>query len=82
MYQQKENRMNYQEKIFEALKNGSKLQCTEGANYKTWLIHPNGTTETVRRDSANKVCETYFSKLVFGELGGIRISDRYLTSNA
>ena len=72
--------LKYQEKIFEALKNGSKLQCTEGSNYKTWLIHPNGKTETVRRDSANKVCETYANKLVFGEHGGIRIIDRYLTS--
>lgn len=62
----------YQTKIVEALKNGAKLQCTEGTNYKTWLIYPNGNKENIRRDSANKVCSNFESKLVFGELSGIR----------
>lgn len=62
----------YQTKIVEALKNGAKLQCTEGENYKTWLVYPNGEKENVRRDSANKVCLDYESKLVFGEWSGIR----------
>ena len=62
----------YQTKIVEALKNGAKLQCTEGANYKTWLVYSDGKKENVRRDSANKVCSDFESKLVFGEWSGIR----------
>jgi hypothetical protein len=61
----------YQTKIVEALKNGAKLQCTEGANYKTWLVYPNGKIENIRRDSANKVCLDYENKLVFGLNEGI-----------
>ena len=62
----------YQIKIVEALKNGAKLQCTEGKNYKTWLIYADGKKQKVRRDSANKVCIDFESKLVFGEWSGIR----------
>ena len=63
---------NYQTKIVEALKNGAKLQCTEGSNYKTWLVYPDGKRKIVRRDSANKICSDFESKLVFGEWSGIR----------
>jgi len=59
----------YQTKIVEALKNGAKLQCTEGPNYKTWLIYPDGRKENIRKDSANNDFE---SKLIFGEWSGIR----------
>jgi hypothetical protein len=62
----------YQTKIVEALKNGAKLQCTEGANYKSWLVYPDGKKVNVRRDSVNKVCSDFESKLVFGEWSGIR----------
>lgn len=62
----------YQEKIKQALISGALLQCTEGENYKTWLVYQNGKIETVRRDSAEKVCEMYFNSLVFGETNGIR----------
>lgn len=62
----------YQEKIKQALISGALLQCTEGKNYKTWLIYPNGKKEIVRRDSAEKVCESCFGSLVFGEISGIR----------
>jgi hypothetical protein len=62
----------YQTKIVEALKNGAKLKCTEGTNYKTWLVYPNGKIENIRRDSANKVCSAFAPKLVFGEWSGIR----------
>jgi len=61
----------YQKKIKQALIDGALLQCTEGKNYKTWLIYPNGSIENIRRDSANKVCELYFGSLVFGESTGI-----------
>lgn len=62
----------YQTKIVEALKKGAKLQCTEGVNYKVWLVYPNGNKENVRRNSANKVCLDFEDKLVFGEMSGIR----------
>lgn len=62
----------YQTKIIEALKKGAKLQSTEGANYKAWLVYPDGQKEYVRRDSANKVCSDFESELIFGELSGIR----------
>jgi hypothetical protein len=62
----------YQIKIVEALKSGAKLQCTEGANYKAFLVYPDGTKENVRRDSANKVCSDFEGKLAFGEWSGIR----------
>lgn len=62
----------YQDKIVEALKSGSILQCTEGVNYKTWLVHPDGTSEYIRRNSANKICEKYDNMLIFGDLCGIR----------
>lgn len=63
---------NYQKQIVEALKSGAKLQCTEGANYRAWLVFKDGTKKNVRRDSANKVCSDYEGKLVFGEHSGIR----------
>jgi hypothetical protein len=62
----------YQTKIVDALKNGAKLQCSEGVNYRTWLVYPNGEVETVRRDSANKVCLDFQDKLIFGEWSGVR----------
>lgn len=62
----------YQTKIVEALKNGAKLQCTEGVNYRTWLVYPNGETESIRRDSAIKICADFFDNLCFGEPDGIR----------
>jgi len=62
----------YQAKIVKAIKAGAKLQCTEGVNYKTWLVYSDGKKENVRRDSANKVCIDYERKLVFGEWSGIR----------
>ena len=61
----------YQTKIVDALKNGAKLQCAEGAGYKTWLVYTDGKKENVRRDSANKVCTDFESKLIFGEWSGI-----------
>lgn len=42
---------NYQKTIVEELKNGSKIQSTEGANYRVWLIYPDGRTRNLRRDS-------------------------------
>jgi hypothetical protein len=61
----------YQDKIIDSLKKGAKLQCGEGENYKTWLVYPDGKTENVRRDSANKICIDYENKLIFGEIAGI-----------
>jgi len=61
----------YQQKILNALKNGAKLDCTEGSNYKTWLVYPDGEKENVRRDSVNAVCSEYEGKLKF-EKDGIR----------
>ena len=66
----------YQNKIIEALKNGAKLQSSEGANYKCWLVYSDGSKETVRCDSANKVCIKYESKLKFGEFDGIKWNTR------
>jgi hypothetical protein len=62
----------YQNEIITALKNGARLQSTEGSNYRAWLIFSDGTTKRVRRDSAEKVCMDYSHKLIFGEWGGIR----------
>ncbi len=61
----------YQNKIVDALKSGAKLQCSEGSNYKTWLVYPDGKKENVRKDSANKVCIDFERKLIFGGWGGI-----------
>lgn len=62
----------YQNKIVDALRNGARLQCNEGANYKTWLVYSNGRKEIIRRDSANKVCSDFESNLIFGEMMGVR----------
>lgn len=59
---------NYQKHIIESLKSGAQLHCTEGVGYKTWLIHPNGSTESIRRDSAERICLDYQDKLVFGDV--------------
>jgi tRNA G37 N-methylase TrmD len=61
----------YQDQILKDLKNGAKLQCTEGRNYKTWLVYPDGTKRKVRRDSADKVCAENESILIFGRHDGI-----------
>ena len=61
----------YQVKIFEAIREGALLQCTEGENYKCWLLYPDGTKRTVRRDSAEKVCDLNEEVLIFGNKAGI-----------
>lgn len=61
----------YQQQIVEALKQGARLNCSEGRNYKTWLAYPDGRKVSVRRDSANKVCTDFESKLIFGKPEGI-----------
>lgn len=61
----------YQEQILKDLENGAKLQCTEGSNYKAWLVYPDGTERKVRRDSAEKVCYENDSLLIFGLHDGI-----------
>lgn len=61
----------YQDQILKDLKNGAKLQCTEGSNYKVWLVYPDETERTVRRDSAEKVCNENESLLIFGRPDGI-----------
>jgi len=65
----------YQISIANALKLGSKLQSSEGVNYKTWLTHPNGDIQNIRRDSAEVVCEKKKEYLIFGEVSGIRWKD-------
>jgi hypothetical protein len=62
----------YQQRIVNALKVGARLQCTEGRNYRAWLVYTDGTIEKIRRDSANRVCMDYDKNLIFGEWGGIR----------
>lgn len=62
----------YQDQILKDLKKGAKLQCTEGSNYKTWLVYLDGTKRNVRRDSAEKICNKNARYLVFGEHEGIR----------
>lgn len=61
----------YQDQILKDLENGAKLQCTEGSNYKAWLVYQNGTERKVRRDSAEKVCAENESLLIFGRPDGI-----------
>jgi hypothetical protein len=61
----------YQQQIIEAIKNGAKLQCTEGTNWRAWLKYPHGEIKYVRRDSANKVCQQYSDILIFGKYEGI-----------
>ena len=62
---------NYQDQILKDLKNGAKLQCTEGINYTTWLIYPDGKKRNIRRDSAEKVCNENERLLIFGRHDGI-----------
>jgi len=63
---------NYQLMILDALQMGAKLQCTEGENYKCWLVYPDGKKKNVRRDSAEKVCNENEQYLIFGEVDGIK----------
>jgi len=56
----------------ESMTKTNDTQSNEGKDYKTWLIYPNGDKLTVRRDSAEKVCEIYDRQLIFGEHLGIR----------
>jgi hypothetical protein len=65
------NMTKYQDQILKDLKNGAKLQCTEGSDYKAWLVYPDGTERKVRRDSAEKVCNENESLLIFGRPDGI-----------
>lgn len=68
----KETLTKYQLKIVEELKLGARLQSSEGKNYKTWLVYPNGDKSIIRRDSSEKICELYERNLIFGEHLGIR----------
>jgi hypothetical protein len=66
---------NYQQNILNNLKSGMYLQSTEGKNYKTYLIeYKNGkqiNKISIRRDSAEKICDEFSDKLVFGDFKGI-----------
>ncbi len=61
----------YQNIIVDALKSGAKLCCTEGENYKCWLVHPDGRHQNIRRDSAEIICQKYDKFLIFGNNNGI-----------
>lgn len=61
----------YQTQILKDLENGAKLRCTEGNNYKVWLVYPDGAERKVRRDSAERVCVENESLLIFGRPDGI-----------
>jgi hypothetical protein len=63
---------NYQKQIVEDLKTGAVLQCTEGENYRCWLVYPDGKHKNIRRDSANKICSDYENHLIFGQQHGIK----------
>ncbi len=64
----------YQKTIINAMIAGSMLCSGEGRNYKTWLLHKNGSTEIVRRDSVEKLCSLAGEKyMVFGNPDGITI---------
>ncbi len=63
----------YQESILLDMECGAKLQSSEGSNYKTWLVYPNGNKLNIRKDSAEKFCEIMEEDLVFGEHDGIRL---------
>ena len=65
------NMTKYQDQILKDLKNGAKLQCTEGSDYKAWLVYPDGTERKVRRNSAEKVCNENEGILIFGRPDGI-----------
>lgn len=71
----------YQKHIIELLKSGAQLHCTEGVNYKCWVILSDGTEVNVRRDSAEKICREYQDKLVFGDIkcgiywGGVKFNN-------
>ena len=61
----------YQEQILKDLKDGAKLQCTEGSNYKTWMNYKDGRIRKVRRDSVERVCNENENLLIFGRPDGI-----------
>jgi hypothetical protein len=65
------NMTKYRDQILKDLKNGAKLQCTEGSDYKAWLVYPDGTERKVRRDIAEKVCNENEGILIFGRPDGI-----------
>jgi len=68
----KELLTDYQKKVFSLIKNGSKLQSTEGEEYKCFLIHKNGDKENIKTKTAESICEVMSGSLVFGEKEGIR----------
>lgn len=61
----------YQNQILKDMKDGAKLRCTEGTNYKTWLLYPDGEKRTIKRDAAEKVCTENAELLLFGRHDGI-----------
>jgi hypothetical protein len=61
----------YQDQVFTDLKEGARLHCTEGYRYKTWLSYPDGKKRTIRRDSAETVCQKKAEFLLFGRFDGI-----------
>lgn len=67
----------YQQKIWKSLLNGALIQCSEGINYKTWLIYPDGKREKVRRDSVESLCAKMDCYLKFGEYQGIYFNPKW-----
>lgn len=65
-----------QETIYNHLANGAKLQCTEGANYKTWIEYPHGKQINIRRDVAERFCEKFNHCLEYNN-NGIKLKKRY-----
>jgi hypothetical protein len=58
--------------IVDKMKNGAKLQSSEGKYYKTWLVFPDGSTEKISKKIANQIAIKYVDELIFGEHEGIR----------
>ncbi len=45
------------------------MHCTEGRNYRVWLMS-NGKRTNIRRDTARKICEEFESELHFEGFNG------------
>lgn len=58
-----------QEIIMSHLKDGAKLDCTEGKNYKAWISMADGTKIPIRTRSAEVFCEKFTDKLIFTNEG-------------
>lgn len=63
--------------IIDEMINGAFLDCSEGKNYKAWLIYPDGRKKIINRISAERITSEFSYKYLILKENGWTINWKY-----